>query len=160
MLEKTISAPTNPDKFIKNLRTIFVNLSFEIKSSDANGFVMLNPQRMQSNRQNPLMGVSEISVSLAENNINIAADTSNVQRLKRFLMFFPSLLTIALGILFHILGLAGAMPKSDITWALPLGLGMGFLIIFMPIGTMIEKSTITALDSAIRNAIVLSEESE
>ena len=158
MIEKNIPAPADPQGFIRSFRLIFVSLGFEIQSNNKNGFSVINRQRMQSNRQNPLMGVSQLNVVLNDDEINILADITNVKRLKKFVYFFPSLLVMGLSVMFGIQSLFGDMPKSHMIWAIPIALVIVFPLVFVPIGKMIEKATITSLDSAIHNSLILSDE--
>lgn len=83
-------------------RNILASNGFKVESlpgeaMNAAGLNATGPG-MQSKRQNPLLGAKHLTLRIAEGHVAIDADLSAMQRLKRFVYWFPWGLSLVLAI--------------------------------------------------------------
>jgi hypothetical protein len=84
-----------------------------VKTFTANGFeithwnsesVSLTGPGMYSNKQNPLLGASQVELAIQRGALHLNAELGGVETMRRFLYRFPFLLGLSLGLVFAVLG--------------------------------------------------------
>jgi hypothetical protein len=142
----------NPDKAIECARNIFMGLSFRVTSNGRSELLVENTTTVMNNKQNPLLFISQATISVAGSNIAIQADFGAVRRFIKFM----TLLFVALSVPSAIV--TGAVLYS-VGESLLLGVGIGLSII-MPlpiilpiIAISMRASANKALDALMHNLI-------
>lgn len=142
------------------------NNGFAITHRDAKSVSLTGPG-LNSTRQNPILGASKITLRLRENTIAADAELGGVDRMRRFLMRFPFLLGLGLGLFFCVgggvlfgqqFGAGFGMPGAQgWKWVL-LTVGGAMLpvapwLILSPImANSIRRRTESAIETLVRNA--------
>ena len=83
--------------------TVLTNNGFAIVNRDELTASLKGPG-LNSTRQNPLLGASAIRLALEGNQLRLDADLGGVDSMRRFLMRFPFLLGLGLGLFFGVGG--------------------------------------------------------
>lgn len=149
---------------------ILTNNGFAITQRGVSS-VSLSGPGMNSTRQNPIVGVSKITLTQRGGNITAEAELGGVDRMQRFLMWFPMLLGLGLAALFGIGGglLFGQQFGAGfgVPWApgwqwLLVATGIAMLpvspwLVLSPLmSRMIRKRTQHAVETLVRNAAFIS----
>lgn len=79
--------------------TALTALGFRLESRTADA-VRLKGPGMNSNRQNPLVGASQLDVSVHQGQLDLTADLGAAERMMRFIRTFPIAINCVLGISF------------------------------------------------------------
>lgn len=82
---------------------ILANQGFKIVNHDSRSARLSGPG-LNSTRQNPLLGATSIQLVVDEDRLRLDAELGGVDSMHRFLMRFPFLLGIGLGLLFGVGG--------------------------------------------------------
>jgi hypothetical protein len=141
-----------------------------------NGFAITDRQRdsvslsgpgLNSTRQNPLLGASQIELSIRGNELKVNAQLGGVDSMQRFLMRFPFLLGMGLGLMFCVVGGFTFGQLFGVRFGVPWAPGWKWILISMGIGLLpvipwlvlsplisqsIRKRTQRALDVLVNNA--------
>lgn len=124
---------------------------------------------LNSTRQNPLLGASKIHLELRGQQLHLEAELGGVDSMRRFLMRFPFLLGLGLGLLFAVVGgFAFGMQFGGFgvpwaqgwTWMLvAIGGGMlpvtPWLLISPVMSKAVRKRTENALTTLLQNSFQL-----
>ncbi|MFO0939889.1 MAG: hypothetical protein U0930_03905 [Pirellulales bacterium] len=82
---------------------ILANHGFKIVSHDSRSARLSGPG-LNSTKQNPLLGATSIQLVLEDHRLKLIAELGGVDSMRRFLMSFPFLLGLGLGLLFGVGG--------------------------------------------------------
>jgi hypothetical protein len=158
--------PRPTGEILQAALTVLTNNGFTIVNRDEFTAHLTGPG-LNSTKQNPLLGASRIHLALAGNQMRLDAELGGVETMRRFLMTFPFLLGLGLGLLFAILmgffgqqsgdGLGGSSAEGW-TWILMVfGYTMipvaPWLVLSPLIVKRIRTRTQQALDALLTNAI-------
>jgi hypothetical protein len=139
---------------------------FSISHRDAKSACLVGPG-MTSTRQNPLLGASKITLLLRHNTIDADAELGGVDGMQKFLMWFPWLLGIGLGLL---LGVGGGIlfgQQFGVGFGVPWANGwqwiaFAFGVAILPVAPWlflspivarrIRQRTQAAIETLVRNA--------
>ena len=140
---------------------------FELVHRDSTSAVLTGPG-MSSTHQNPLLGASKVTLQLRDHALEAAAELGGVDYMRRFLMRFPFLLGLGLGLLFAVVGGLHFGRQHGIGFGVPWAPGWRWLIVafggaMLPVtpwlvlsplmSRMILKRTQRALEVLVRNAV-------
>jgi hypothetical protein len=142
------------------------NNGFAITHRDARSVSLTGPG-LNSTRQNPILGASKITLQIRDNSIVADAELGGVDAMQRFVIRFPFLLGLSLGLLFGIgggllfgwqFGVGFGVPWAQGWRWMLLAIGGSMLpvapwLILSPlIARMIRIRTQNAVETLIRNA--------
>lgn len=149
--ERSVSVRENPAKALDMMRLAFAQQGFRLQEVDRTTFEVTGPG-MNSNRVDPLRGVSRGRVTLSGSELTIQAELGAVRNLQRFVRFFPTALCLVLFIIFYF-----ALPRQGLkVAALVCGINAA---VWIPIGMIwapaLGRGTVRALDTLMDNAGVI-----
>jgi hypothetical protein len=140
---------------------------FELVQRDAISAVLTGPG-MYSTHQNALLGATKVTLQLRDHALEAAAELGGVDFMRRFLMRFPFLLGLGLGLLFAVVGGLHFGRQNGIGFGVPWAPGWRWLVVafggaMLPVtpwlvlsplmSRMILKRTQRALEVLVRNAV-------
>lgn len=111
----------NPEAMWRFAETLLAAIGFRITNRTPDAMHFEGPG-MHSSRQNPLLGATRIHLRCSGRELELDADLGGVQRLARFVVWFPVLLPLALGVLFFAVFSAQFGPGP---WMWGVGLATG-----------------------------------
>ena len=82
---------------------------FAIKQKHDHRIVFTGPG-MTSTKQNPLLGASKLDVEVFGKDLKLTAELGGVQRMSRFVRWFPLILCLFLATVFLVVGLFTGLP--------------------------------------------------
>jgi hypothetical protein len=121
-------------------RVALVSQGFEILT-DTDAELRASGPGMQSNRQPPIVGVSELQLRASGGEIVATATLGAVARLKAFVVLFPPLLVLSL-----------AVVGQSFSWAWVGMIGV-WLVVSPFMATAIERRTADAVDRMVRGMV-------
>jgi hypothetical protein len=83
--------------------TTLTHQGFRIVRRDASSATLTGPG-LNSTRQNPLLGATEVNIRIANAALHLDAELGGVDFMRRFVTWFPLLLGLGLGLLFVVVG--------------------------------------------------------
>ena len=131
----------NAEAALDLARTALVSQGFEILE-DSGAELRAQGPGMHSNRQSPLLGVTEFSFRVGSSTLAISATLGGVARMRTFVMLFPPLLGVAVS-------LPSILAGTGNPWHLPLWV-VPWLVISPLLASAIERSTVRAVDGLAR----------
>jgi hypothetical protein len=155
-----------PDAALKFVLITLATNGFTITQRDATSATLIGPG-LNSTRQNPILGASKIDVRVDDRSLHVHAELGDVDRMWRFLMWFPFLLCFGLGLFFAVVGGAvfgqqfgaenGVPAAQGRKWALvALGVAMlpaaPWLVLSPRMARMVRNRTHRALETLVANA--------
>ncbi len=154
------------DGVLESAITTLTNNGFAITHRGATSVSLTGPG-LNSTRQNPILGASKITLVLRGNSIDADAELGGVDAMQRFLMRFPFLLGLGLGLLIgvgggllfgHQFGVGFGVPWAQGWQWMVVAIGGAMLpvapwLILSPLmAKMIRKRTQDAVETLVRNA--------
>lgn len=161
------SAPlsVDPDQSLLFAIMTLTSNGFAIDQQSKNNASLLGPG-MNNTRQNPLLGASRVEVGIVGKQLQIQAELGALDRMKRFVTWFPLLLPLFLACVFVVLGFTMGQPfagafganNGGFTWVLiVIGIcllpGLPWLVLSPMMSRWMEKRTKQALDTLVNNAV-------
>ena len=96
---KTVTFDGDSDQVLSTVFTILTNNGFRVETRSDNQIEFAAP-RMNSTRQNPIIGASPIRVDAKHGRLTVNAEFGGVDTMKRFMVRFPMLLGLGLALVF------------------------------------------------------------
>lgn len=125
-------------------RSVFISNGFKVDMPN-NTELVATGSGMTSSRQNPLLGVTSVKVTIGPASINLSATLGGVRWMRNFLFLFPLGLGVFLIILFALLSLPWIAFLSVLFAIMP-------WLILAPLFTgWIRRRTLRALDTLLYN---------
>lgn len=163
----TSAIATGPtDGVLQSAITTFTNNGFAITQHDSTSALLTGPG-LHSTKQNPILGISSVTLRLHESELVAVAELGGVDSMRRFLIRFPLLLGIGLGLFFGIGGGFLFGQHSGVVFGVPWASGWHWLIVAMGgamlpvlpwlvlaplISGMVRKRTEKSLETLVKNA--------
>jgi hypothetical protein len=163
----SIATQGSSDGVLQSAISTLTHNGFAITHRNATSVSLAGPG-LNSTRQAPLLGASKITLHLTDDTINAHAELGGVDSMRRFLVRFPLLLGLGLGLFFGVVGGLLIGQQSGVgfgigaiqgwKWML-LALGGSMLpvapwLILSPlIAKSIRKRTQNAIEILVRNAV-------
>ena len=164
----TSAVTTRPtDDVLQAALATLTNNGFAIVNCDKNSANLTGP-RLNSTKQNPLLGATAIHLELHGQQLRLEAELGGVDAMRRFLMRFPFMLGLGLGLFFGVaggvvfgrqFGVGFGVPWAQgLTWML-LAIGAAMLpvtpwLFLSPMmSKMIRTRTQNALTTLVTNAV-------
>lgn len=143
------------DKALTFAVTALTPMGFRVerKSTDS---VELTAPRLQRTRQSALVGASRLRVLHRSGELIVEAELGGVRRLARFVLVFPLVLCVFLGVVFTVINLATDQVGA---W-LPAGVAIGVnVIVWLVIGPLLarhlKRKTLASLEALLVNAVAV-----
>jgi hypothetical protein len=125
-------------------KSVFINNGYTVEFPSDTEIVARGPG-MTNTRQNPLLGVTQVRISVESFSIYLSSDLGGVRQMGRFILFFPLLLALLLMGIFAIL----KMPSSSLLIA---GVSISPWVIIGPLlSRWIQNRTVAAVDTLLNN---------
>lgn len=164
-----VSTRSTEDVLQAALATL-TNNGFAIVNRDENTAELTGPG-LNSTKQNPLLGASRIKLRLQDQQLCLNAELGGVDSMRRFLMRFPFLPGLGLGLLFGIIGGLTFRRQFGVGFGVPWAQGLAWMLFaiggaipvtpwlfFSPVlSNMIRTRTQTALTTLVQNAVQMPE---
>jgi hypothetical protein len=133
-------------------------IGFRLTERTANSIEFIGPG-MNSTRESPLVGASRIHIRNESGKLELAAELGGVQRMSRFVTYFPIGLVLFLGI---VLAAVFGIVFGQGMWTVGLWAAVGInALIWLILGPMvtrhIRKRTDHALDPLLANMVAVGE---
>lgn len=168
---RSLKLDGSPDAAILSVLTTLTNNGFQIRKRGDRSASLSGPG-LNSTKQNPLLGASEVGVIVEGDQIRLDAELGGMERMQRFVTRFPFLLSFGLALFFIALlaiyslvlpigfGPAGRFgPAAGIGWSSCLSIialvmlpALPWIVISPWMSRHIERRTLTALDTLLGNA--------
>jgi hypothetical protein len=151
---KTVPFTGHGARALDVARAVFVGQGFQVVTSSGYELRVTGPGII-STRENPLKGVSEASIIMRPDSIEIKAILGGVKRMKNFLYLFPLGMALFFLIVFGVL--AWSLPGLRHPWIfLGPALALSPWVFLAPLMTRsIEKRTKHAVDTLLSNMTML-----
>lgn len=166
--EAEVRAVDNAERTFTQAITVLEAAGFKILSCDRQRAHLRGPG-LNSTKQNPLLGATDIQVYRDNDHIKLQATLGGVATMEHFLKWFPLALGLGLGTLFSLVGGIGFGQAFGIPFGVPWAQGIQWLLVaytlaFLPIAPwffispwmirMIRTRTQQALQSLLHNAVM------
>lgn len=168
----TSAVTTNPtEDVLQAALTTLTNNGFVITNRDKTSVDLTGPG-LNSTKQNPLLGASAVHLELHGRKLHLDAELGGVDSMRRFLMRFPFMLGLGLGLSFGVFGgfalgrqfgVGFGVPWAQgLTWMLfAIGMAMlpvtPWLFLSPMMSKMIRQRTQDALRTLVTNAVQMPE---
>jgi hypothetical protein len=151
---KTVPFTGRASKALYVAQSTFISQGFQIVANTDSELRVTGPG-MSSTRENPLRGVSEATIIVRPEAIEIKAILGGVERIKTFLRFFPLGMALFFLLVFGVLALT--VPVLRIWWIflIPLLALSPWLFLAPMIARSTEKRTTQAVDTLLNNMMVM-----
>ena len=133
----------------ETIQSILLSNGFRLIESTQRA-MKLKGRGMQSTKENPLRGATEISVDIREGELLLSARLGGV----RFMVFFVMLFPLAMFGFFALAPYIAGGWEADIQQGEPWYGLVAWLVLSPLLSLWIRKRTVTALDDLLENAVV------
>ena len=157
----------DPERLLSVASTILMTNGFAVVEQDAARILFAGPG-LNSTKQNPLLGASSVHVRASDGLLTIEAEYGGVESLRRFMIRFPLLLGLGIGLAFAVIMLAAIIgmhlsgidfgAATTVVWWSPLLVMLPALLAVSPwvflapwIRQHLERKTTAAIDTLMVN---------
>jgi hypothetical protein len=153
---KTVSFTGRASKALEVARSTFLPQGFQLVTSTEHELRVTGPG-INSTRENPLKGISEASIIIRPSTsvIEMVATLGGVEKMKKFLIFFPLGMALLFLIVFGILALT--LPDFRRPWIflIPILALSPWLFLAPLLARAIGKRTVQAIDTLLNNMVMM-----
>ncbi len=151
----TAPATGVPEQLLQDIIDGFTVHGFKIAARDDAAVSLIGPG-LNSTRENPLLGASKVEVQLVDDEVVLEAELGGVDRMRRFLTWFPLILGGVLAIFFAVLFLLLSGPSIQALGgsAIALLAVSPWLVLSPWISSKVKTRTEEALRVALNNATI------
>lgn len=147
--ETSVNSNNDPTAAIAAAKNYFTSNDFRIEIIGKREFEVTGPG-MNSNKQNPIRGVSKGRLTFSDYSIEFNGELGGVQFMKNFLYFFPPGLGLFLGISFAVTSYFNGDFNVQKVF-LPLIIVVPWLILSPLMAKSLENKTQKAIDTLLYN---------
>lgn len=153
---KTVPFTGKAAKALEVARTTFLPQGFQLVASTDYELRVTGPG-LNSTRENPLKGITEASIIIrpSASAIEMRATLGGVEKMKKFLTFFPLGMALLFLIVFGVLALSLPEMRRPIFFLTPLLALSPWLFLSPWMSRMIGKRTMQAIDTLLNNMVML-----
>jgi hypothetical protein len=147
----------NPDRAFDLACSSLTAIGFRLANKTESSLEWIGPG-MHGSRQNPLMGASFIQIHHHNRELKLDAELGGIERMARFLKYFPAILLGGIGIVLSIVLLIATGPG---VWVYPLfGVLAINAVVWMIVGPILTRQfrsrTEKSLDTLLNNMAAMS----
>jgi hypothetical protein len=156
---KTVPFTGKASKALEVARSTFLPQGFQIVASTDYELRVTGPG-LNSTRENPLKGITEASIVIrpSASAIEMKAVLGGVEKMKKFLTFFPLGLGIFFLIIIGVTALSVSAVREPLFFLIPLLALSPWLFLSPWMSRMIAKRTVQAIDTLLHNMAMLGNE--
>ncbi|MCD4830383.1 MAG: hypothetical protein K8R02_01085 [Anaerohalosphaeraceae bacterium] len=151
--EKSIPFSGNTEKAFDIALSILMPNSFAVIRKDDKSIELAGPGGFMNTNQNPLIGVSQITISGYANELSIKADFGGVRSLMKYLIVFIISMTLFFLVLFGIM--FSKKIDTRLLFLIILAPTAPWIVLIPIMGKFIKSKTAKALDSILNNMAAL-----
>jgi hypothetical protein len=151
---KTVPFTGRASKALEVARSTFLPQGFQLVASSDTELRVAGPG-MNSTRGDPLKGISEASIIARSSAIEIKATLGGVEKMKKFLIFFPLGMALLFLIVFGILALTQPVLRRPWFFLIPILALSPWLFLAPLMSRMIWRRTTQAIDTLLNNMVML-----
>lgn len=155
--EKTIYFNGNTGKAFEVARNTFLPLGFSIAKNTDEFIELTGPGTYWTNGQNPLVGISKISVTETNNKLVIKSEFRGIQKTVKYLIIFIISMSIFFLVLFGILFNKQDMSAQKLL-LLVLGPFIPWAVLIPLMATWMKSRTSNSLDALLNNMVTLGQQ--
>lgn len=153
---KTVPFTGKASKALEVARSTFLPQGFQLVASTDYELRVTGPG-INSTRENPLKGITEASIVIrpSASAIEMKATLGGVERMKKFLTFFPLGMALLFMIVFGVLALTVPDFRRPWIFLIPLAALSPWLFLAPMMSRMIGRRTVQAIDTLLSNMVML-----
>ena len=153
---KTVPFTGKASKALEVARSTFLPQGFQLVASTDYELRVTGPG-INSTRENPLKGITEASIVIrpSASAIEMKATLGGVERMKKFLTFFPLGMALLFMIVFGVLALTVPDLRRPWIFLIPLAALSPWLFLAPMMSRMIGRRTVQAIDTLLSNMVML-----
>jgi hypothetical protein len=153
---KTVPFTGKATKALEVARATFLPQGFQLVTNSDYELRVTGPG-INSTRENPLKGITEASIIVrpSASAIEMKAVLGGVEKMRKFLTFFPLGMAIFFLILFGVLTLTVPALRNPLFFLIPVLALSPWLFLAPWMSRMIAKRTIHAIDTLLNNMVMM-----
>jgi hypothetical protein len=151
---KTVPFTGRASKALEVARSTFLPQGFQVVASNDYELRVTGPG-INSTRENPLKGISAASIITGPSAIEMKATLGGVEKMKKFLIFFPLGMAVLFLIVFGVLALTLPAFRHPWIFLIPILALSPWLFLAPLMSRMIGRRTIEAIDTLLNNMVML-----
>jgi hypothetical protein len=151
---KTVPFTGSASNALKVAKSTFLPQGFQLVASNEYELRVTGPG-INSTRENPLKGITEASIIVRSSAIEIKAALGGVEKMKKFLTFFPLGMALLFLIVFGVLALTIPDLRRPWFFLIPIVVLLPWLFLAPLMSRMIGRRTMQAIDTLLNNMIML-----
>jgi hypothetical protein len=153
---KTVPFTGRASKALEVAKSTFLPQGFHFVTSTDYELRVVGPG-INSTRENPLKGITEASIIIrpSASAIEMKATLGGVEKMKKFLIFFPLGMAILFLVVFGVLALQLPDMRRPIFFLIPLLVFSPWLFLAPLMTRMIGRRTVEAIDTLLNNMAML-----
>ena len=153
---KTVPFTGKAAKALEVARSTFLPQGFQIVASTDYELRVTGPG-INSTRENPLKGITEASIVIrpSASAIEMKATLGGVEKMKKFLTFFPLGMALLFLIIFGAVALSVPAVRNPVFFLTPLLALSPWFFLSPWMSRMIGRRTVQAIDTLLNNMVVL-----
>jgi hypothetical protein len=124
-----------PAEVLKSALTTLTNNGFAITHRDGASATLTGPG-LNSSRQNPILGASKVNLRIVDHRLHVDAELGGVDTMRRFLIWFPLLMGVGLGLCFGVFGGSLVGRQFDVGFGVPWAKGWQWLLVALAGGML------------------------
>lgn len=156
---KTVPFTGKAAKALEVARSTFLPQGFQLVASTDYELRVTGPG-LNSTKENPLKGITEASIVIrpSASAIEMKAVLGGVEKMKKFLTFFPLGMAVFFLIVFGVLTLTVPTLRNPLFFLIPVLALSPWLFLAPWMSRMIAKRTVQAIDTLLNNMVMLGNE--
>jgi hypothetical protein len=155
---KTVPFTGRASKALEVARSTFLPQGFQIVASNDYELRVTGPG-INSTRENPLKGISAASIIASTSVIEMKATLGGVEKMKKFLIFFPLGMAVLFLIVFGVLALTQPAFRHPWIFLIPILALSPWLFLAPLMARMIGRRTMQAIDTLLNNMVMVGNDS-
>jgi hypothetical protein len=151
---KTVPFTGRASKALEVARSTFLPQGFQFVASNDYELRVTGPG-INSTRENPLKGISAALIITGPSAIEMKATLGGVEKMKKFLIFFPMGMAVLFLIVFGVLALTQPAFRHPWIFLIPILALSPWLFLAPLMSRMIGSRTMQAIDTLLNNMVML-----
>lgn len=151
---KTVPFAGTPAKALEVAKATLLPQGFQVIPGSGYELRAIGPG-FNTTRENPLKGISAASIIVRSSAIEMKATLGGVEKMKKFLIFFPLGMALLFLIVFGVLAFTKPVLRRPTFFLIPLAALSPWLFLAPLMSRMIGRRTVQAIDTLLNNMVAL-----